>query len=482
MQKKKFLIILLLIPVLFVAPGYSQTKEWTLKKCIEYANNENIQIKQNLLSNKLIKENISQIKANRIPSLNAGAGQSFTWGASMDPVTGDYQNENYSSNNFNLSSSLVLFNGLKNTKSIKQSEVNYQAAEYKTEQIKENISLQITNAYLNILYANENLKNMTEQVKSTKQQLGRTEIMVKAGMLPESDLLEMKAQYSSDKLAQTNAENQLAIAKVILMQLMELPLDEHFKISKPAIDNLLLKVDKDFNNPEKIYSQALKLKPEIKNALLNTKSKALEIDIAKSSLYPRLTLNGSLTSRYSSARKLYDVSVTFWQEEEIGYLQSDPTQVVVAMKPYHNMTAKDYCFFDQINDNFFQSVSLNLSIPIFNNRQSKSNISRAIINKKISELEEQSVKNDLRKKIEQAWLDVKAARKEYLANKEQYASVKQSYNNSKEKFNIGMMNSVDFLINKTKFIKAENSLLNAKFNYVFKVKILDFYSGKPLSL
>lgn len=470
-----------IISVFNVSSTYSQTDEWTLEKCIEYANNQNIQIKQNLLTNDLIKENISQIKANRIPSLNAGAGQSLTWGASMDPVSGDYQNENYSSNNFNLSSSLTLFNGLKNSKSIKQGEINYQAAEYKTKEIRENISLQITNAYLNILYANENLKNSLEQIKTTEQQLSRTEIMVDAGMLPESDLLEMKAQYSTDKLSQTNAENQLAITKVILMQLIELPLDDNFKILKPDIDNLLLKAGVNFENPENIYSKALKLKPEIKNALLNTKSKDMEIDIAKSSLYPRLTLNGSLTSRYSSARKLYDVS-SFSQEVEVGYLQNDPSQLVMAMHQYNTMTPKDYCFFDQINDNFFQSLSLSLSIPIFNNRQTKSSISRAKINKEISVLEEENVKNDLRKKIEQSWLDVKAAQKEYLANKEQYASLKKSYNNTLEKFNIGMLNSVDFLINKTKFIKAENSLLNAKFTYVFKVKILEFYSGKPLSL
>ncbi len=480
MRKIKYLIL-----VLFLFSNYlnAQNKVWTLSQCINQAYEKNIQIRQSKLSNEINKVNLEQTKANRIPGLNAGTSQNYTWGTSMDPVTGDYQNKNYSSNNFNISSSVTLFNGFKNLKSIRQNEINYKAGKYKSEQIKENVSLLITEAYLQILYAKENLKNFQEQLNVSKQQVIRTKIMVDAGMMPQSNLLEMKAQYSSDKLALTNAKNQLATNKVNLMQLMELPLDSNFEIKEPALNNLLFNADNNnYGYPEKIYSQALKVKPEIKNAVLNTKSKSLAIDIARSSLYPRLSLNGNLTTRYSSARKLNKIVDTYYEEKQIGYLQSDPTQLVMTMRPYNVISSDAYRFLDQINDNFFQSVSLNLSIPIFNNKQAKSSISRAKINKMITELDEQNVKNDLRKKIEQAWLDVIAAQKEYVSNKEQYVSFKQSYNNSVEKFNIGMLNSIDFLTNKTKYIQARNSLINAKYNYIFKMKILDFYTGKPLTL
>ena len=445
--------------------GYSQSA-WTLNKCIEYAYENNIQIKQNELSNKINQLEIKQLKSNRIPSLNASDNHGFNLGD--DP---------FNTNTFSINSSITLYNGNQNNNSIKQTELNYEAGKYNIQETKNSISLSIADAYLEIIFYTEQIKTAKSQLESTIEELNNTKNKVDAGMLPVSNYLQLEAQKYSEELTVTNTENQLRIAKVNLMQLMELPIKDDFEIIIPEIN-----IEDQYKNLsqsiENIYQSALTTRPEVQNAILNTQSYELGIKIAKAEQLPKLTLNASIGTQFSSLNET--TSYAGLETVTVGYLESDPTEYVVDQQPL--VTYSDYPFFDQYNDNLYETVSFNLSIPIFNNYQAKTSIAKSKINFQSSQLDLISTKNTLRKNIEQAYTDLLAAKKEYDANLKLLESYQKSYEDASKKFNAGMINSVDFLIEKTNLINAENSLLQSKYNLIFKNMILDHYQGNPITL
>lgn len=468
MKSIKYPFILILVFISFFAKA--QTEKWTLTKCLNYAYENNIQVKQNKLNNEINSLEISRLKANRIPTLNVGDNQSFNWSKNS--------NDNfYNTNTFSINSSIVLFNGFQNTNSIKQSELNYKAGEYAIEETKNSISLSIANSFLEIVFYSEQIKIAKNQLESTKGQLQNIKNRVDAGTLAISNYLQLEAQLYSEELTLTNTENQLRISKLNLMQLMEIPASDKFEIEIP--ENVTIKNFPNLNQTiESMYQTALSIRPEIQGAVLNTKSSELDIKIAKASQLPKLTLNAGIGTQFSSLSSQMNYGAL--ETSTIGYLQSNPAELVLSEQP--SVYYSDYPFFDQYNDNLYESVSLNLSIPIFNQYQAKTAIEKSKINFKYAELDLVNTQNSLRKNIEQSFTDLLAAQKEYEANQKLLTAYEKSYSDALKKFNAGMINSVDFLIEKTNLINAENSLLQSKYKLIFKNMILDHYQGKQIIL
>ncbi|HAF28545.1 MAG TPA: hypothetical protein DCG75_05810 [Bacteroidales bacterium] len=464
-MRKRYLIIIS-IALLISNQVKSQSDKWTLNKCIEYAYENNIQIKQNELSNKINLLEINQLKANRIPSLNANDNQNFNWG-----------NDTYNTNTFSINSSITIFNGLQNNHLIKQSKLNYTAGEYNIKQTKNNISLSVANAYLEIIFYNEQIKISKNQLESTLQQLKNTKNKVDAGMLPISNYLQLEAQLYSEELTVTNTENQLRIAKLNLMQLMEIEINNNFDIDIPEI-----KIEDQYKNLnlsiQTIYQTALNVRPEIQNAILNNQSTELGIKIAKASQLPKLTLNAGVGTQFSSLSK--QISYGNIESVTVGYLESNPSEYV--LQDQTSLYYNSYPFFDQYSDNLYENISFSLSVPIFNHFETKTSIEKSKINFYNSQLDLLNTKNNLRKNIEQAYTDLLAAKKEYDSNIKLLESYQRSYDDATKKFNAGMLSSVDFLIEKTKLINAENSLLQSKYNLIFKNIILDHYQGNPITI
>lgn len=444
----------------------AQSTQWTLKKCIEHAIENNIQIKQDQLSNKINKLEIDQLKANRVPSLNVNDNQNFNW-----------NKNSYNTNTFSINSSITLFNGFQNTNSIKQSQLNYTAGKYAIEETKNNISLSVANAYLEIIFYNEQIKISKNQLEATLQQLKNLKNKVDAGMLPISNYLQLEAQMYSEELTVTNTENQLRITKLNLMQLMEIDINSDFEIEIPEI-----KIEKQYKNLNQsiqaIYQTALNARPETQNAILNSQSSELGIKIAKAAQLPKLTLSAGIGTQFSSLSEQLKYGNT--ESVTIGYLQSNPNEYV--LQDQASMYYSNYPFFDQYNDNLYENISFSLSVPIFNHYETKTSIEKSKINFYNSELDLINTKNNLRKSIEQAYTDFFAAKKEYDSNIKQLESFQRSYDDASKKFSVGMLNSVDYLIEKTNLINAENSLLQSKFKLIFKNIILDHYQGKQITL
>jgi len=423
--------------------GNAQSKVWTLEECINYALSKNISIKKTELTNDRNQLNANQAQSNRLPSVNASVSQNFNWGKGFDSTTGTYRSSGSNSSNYSLSSSVSLFNGQKLDNKIKQAELDLQSGRFNSEAVKESVGLNILNAYLQVLYAIESVSNAEKQIVSTTEQLNLAKERMDLGVISMSDYLQIKSELSAEKSTLASAQSTLSIGKITLMQLMELPVDANFEITSPNLESLL--VDSSQPNAQEIYNLALGIKPQIKTAELDKESAKLDVEIAKADVLPSLSMNAGLSAGYSSLTK------------NSGYTQ-------------------------QLKDKLNPSVGFSLSIPIFQKKQIKTNIASANISVTDAELSEISTKNDLRKNIEQACADVVSAKSNYIASQEQNQSTQESSDLTTEKYRQGLINSVDYLIQKTNLITSESKLLQSKFKLIFSYKIIDFYKGVPLAL
>ena len=459
---------------LLLSAGLPAQVPWTLQQCIDRALDKNISLNQKELGNEVNKLSLSQSRANRIPDLNLVDAHALSFGRAIDPSTNQYVDQNISGNNLGLNSTIILYNGFYNEYLIRLNELNYEAGNAEVESAKNNISLAVVAAYLQVLLAYEQVDNASNQLASTTAQADRTQKFVNAGKFPESSLLQVQSQLAADKLAVVTAENNLQISKVTLMQLIELPVTNGFEIEKPNVTELML--HGSTRSADSVYNTASEIMPQVKNAELKTRSADMSLKLAQSTQMPVLSLSGSLRTAYSSARDM----ISYQSEiSTIGYLQNSPGDIVLGHVQYP--LRQNYPFMDQFNDNFSQVISLNLTVPIFNNKQVKTSIAKAKINRRISELEEQSTRNELRKSVELAVTDSKAAEKKFDASAEQFNTEERSYKNLETKFNLGMVTSTDFLIEKSNYQKAISNKVQAKYDFLFKLKVLDYYLGKPLT-
>jgi outer membrane protein len=438
---KKGILIFCAILFCFATDAQAQQDSvWTLEACINYALEKNIQVRKSKLSNQRYQYYADQAKAERFPSLNASISQNFNWSRSTASVESGYSGMNGS--NVSVNSGVTVFNASKLTNQIKQAELDIQGGQYSLETTKESISLSILDAYLQVLYAEEQVKNSEKQIESTASQVNLAAERLAIKLISQADYAQVKSQLASEKLNLANSRSQLAIAKVNLEQLMELPVSDDFNIAHPDLQEMVNQ--NRIPDVKSVYETALSIKPQIKNASVNKEIAAIDKRIAKAGYFPVLSASAGLSTNYSSQT-------------------TDP-------------------YFDQINKGISPSLGLSLSIPIYQRKQITTNVAVAQIGYQDAELTEINTKNELRKSIEQACLNVSSAQVEYEANLENYQATSESAALSDEKFRQGIINSVDYLVSKTNLILAESELLQSRFNLIFSYKVLDFYAGIPLSL
>lgn len=437
-------ILMCLMLLLTSLAANAQNEAWTLEDCVSYALSKNVDVRKSQNSTKSSELNVEQFKANQLPSLTGSASTNYSW--AKEALTesdnfGDRERSNTTS--FGLNSGVTVFNGFKLRNQIKQSKLELLSSEYYSETIQESLELNILDAYLQILYAQEELNNAQEQITSTKEELALAEERLNVGIISQSDYLQIKSELASEKLTLANAKSTLSIAKLDLMQLMDYPVNQNFEIELPDVASMLNEEKNPIAND--IYAEAIKFKPQIKNASLTLESVKLDEEIAKAGLMPTLSFSAGLSSG--------------WNDNISGYTKSN-----------------------QLKNQFTPSVGLSLSVPIFQNKEARINIQQAQLSISDAELDQINTQNELRKNIEQACLDVMTAQSRYGASQEQYDSSKESYEVATEKYKEGLLNSVDFLSVKTDMITSESAFTQARYNLVFSNKILDFYKGIPISL
>lgn len=429
-------------------------KEWTLEECIIYAFDNNIDIKQSVLSVNSADKDLTQSKYNLAPSLNSSASHSFGWGRSFDDAANRYASKNTQQSYFSINSQVTLFNGLQLINTVRKSQFDYLAEKYNSDKIRNDMSLNVAAAFLQILFNIELVNNAERQVETSQDQINRTTKQVEAGAVAKGSLYDIQAQGASEEANLVSAQNTLMLAYLDLMQLLDLEANAEFDIEKPTLE---ITGTPTLLPAEMIYNKSVTLMPEIKSAENKVESGLRGLSIAKGQRSPRLYASGSFGTNYSSQ---------IWESY-------DPTE------PGYGITI-DYG--KQFRENRSGALTFNLSIPIFNGYQVSTNISKSKIYYESLNLNLQSEKLRLRKNIESAYADAIAAYQTYLARKKSVDAFNEAFKYTEEKFNVGMVNSTDYNVSKIQLANAESDLASSKFDYIFKTKILDFYLGKSLTL
>ena len=454
-----------------------KNKTLTLEQCIEYALKNNIQIKQSELNTELANIDLLQSEVSLLPSLNANASHGYNFGRTIDRFTNQFASQQVLSQNFALSTDFTIFNGLQTVNTIHQNRYNYLSSKYNVDKMRNDISLNVATAYLQILYNMESVENARNQIGITLSQAERSKKLVDAGSVARGAYLDIQAQLATEELNLTNAENQLNISYLSLAQLLNLSNASGLRIVKPEISvesQPLLNTDAGI-----VYNAALEHLPEMKSANYSVKSADKGLDVAWGGLSPRLILSGSYGTGYSGLSKELTGTPVLTGSQATGDFTSSGDLVYT---PTYDAPTRVIPFMDQYKNNVNKSIGFYLTIPIFNRFQVKSTIDRARIQKLNAELTVESTKLQIQKNVQQAFADASAGLKKYYASTKAVEATQESFKYTEQKFNVGIVNTNDYNDSKNKLIKAQSDLLQAKYEYIFKTKVLDFYQGKPLKL
>jgi len=418
-------------------------KEWTLQECVDYAIKNNISVKRSNLNIEQSLSNLSQSKADLAPSLNGRASHVYNFGQNVNPVTNLITDLDSRTNTFGLSANVTLFNGFANYNTIKQNNFLLEASLTDLEQAKNDIGLNVAQSYLQVLFNRELLASARIQVASSAEQVRRTKVLVENGALPMADQLQAIALEATNESLLIARQNDLDLAKLQLMQLLQIPYNPNFTIFIPeiSVDDIVAVTA----TSEEIYQIAYETQPVVKAAQLRIKASELGLEAAKGSRLPSITAFLGVDTRFNDQNFAFGFS-------------------------------------EQLDNNLGQNLGFNLNVPIFNNYRVRQSIQVAKINKNRSEINDVEAKNNLRQQVEQAYLNVKAALQTYQGNERQVESLELAYNNVKKQREQGAVNITDFTILENDYNRAVSDFIRSKYDYIFKLKVLDFYQGKPLEL
>ncbi len=456
--------------------GYAQ-KQWSLEDCIDHAMKNNLQIRQAENNREISEQNRIQSMGAQLPSINGNATHNYNFGRNIDPFTNQFTNRQVQSNNFALNGSLLLFNGLQVRNTIQQSRYEYMAATYQLETLKNDISLNISAGYLDILFNKELAANASAQLSLTSLQYERSRKLVEAGSLSPSALFDLKSQLASEEAQLVRATNNLTLSYLNLTQLLDLPTPEGFEVVSP--ETILIRKDSTvLSSPEEVVQNAFKHQPVIKASEYRRLSSYEALQVARGRQSPRLNLTATLSTLYSSsAQTLTGYGVPYYQYIGATQNTADPVYTMVTpniydYKPYGN----------QLKDNYNRFVGLTLSIPILNGLQVRSEIGRAKLNADNADLDLRINKMNLEKNIRKAHTDALIAFSNLEASQNSAYASEEALRNAEKRLEVGLMNTFEYNQSKTRLTTAQSDYLRAKYDYLFKLKIIDFYKGNPLKL
>jgi outer membrane protein len=432
-------VALLLMPASVLAQ-----QQWSLRQCIDYAVEHNIQVKQREVSRMQRELDVNTAKNSRLPDLSASASESFSFGRGLT-AQNTYSNTNTSSTSFNLSSSVPLFTGYRIPRTLEMQKLNLEAATADLEKAKNDIRMQVAQAYVQILYNLELCEVANRQIEIDSMHVHRLTEMMKNGKASGTEVAQQEASLAQSRLTATQADNDYRLSLLSLTQLLELPSPEGFTISREVNQELWNEVH-TLPSPDVIYQEALIIKPEIQAEQSRLASSAKNIDIAKSAKLPSLSLSGGLGTNY-----------------------------------YKTSGLPGDKFFKQLNNNFSQFLGLSLNVPIFNRFETRNNIKNAQLNQYNQQLQLDNVKKNLYKEIQQAYYNAVTSEAKYHSSEQAKRSQEEAFRLMSAKYEYGKANITEFNEAKNNLMKAESDLVRAKYEYLYQNALIDFYRGKDLS-
>lgn len=439
--------IVIIIAFVFVS-GFAQEKKWTLKECIEYAYKNNISVEQSLLDVDQSNVDKTQAIANFLPSLNANASFNINTGANINPATNQFENTVFRSASGGANSGLNLFSGLQNWRNLQRAKLNITAARYRLDKMKDDISLLIANSFLSILSNKEQLKVIQGQFEVTQENIKNTKELVDGGVLPEGDLLEILATSASQEQQMIAAENNLIISKIGLAQLLQLRNYETFDIADENFELISEAILEE--KPASIFEKAKDELNDVKIASANLEIAEKDLQLAKGNYFPTVTAFMGYNARWASTQR----------------------------NPF---TGEQISFADQLWLFDGTAIGFQLNIPIFNRLNVRSNVQRNKINVERSRLQLEQVSLDLESNVYQAYNDAKNSKKFYQAAVKTAEARRLAFEYAKERYDVGLSNAFDYNQSRIAYENAQSDIVRTKYNYIFSLKVLEFYFGVDLA-
>ena len=450
---------------------------WDWQKCIEYALKNNIQLKQSDLNIQLGESTVQSNRMNYSPNINGSSNYNLRIGNNYNFFTGTYERQLVHYNDFGLNISQPIFDGLVTPNNVKKSKLDLQALKLDQETLKNNIQLQILTAFLNIMNANEQHQQAVNQKASTQEQYERMQTLISAGAAAEKALLDIDAQLTNEDLSISQIKNQLDLAYLSLKILLQLDTKQNITVKIPELpSDLAIGNLEDVN---KIYEDALGLRPEIKSSQLKIQSAKKAIAAAKGNYYPTLGLVGNLNTFFTTQSKLSNTVAT-GNFIPSGAFIANPLQAVLIPETITTQSKNPYK--NQLNQNLNYAFGLSLNVPIFNKFQVQTAVKQSKLQYQNSILTEKQTEIDLYNAIQQAYLKAQAAIDNFKAAQKNLETATKSYDYAIERLNLGSVNQLEVNLAKTNVDNALSKLTQAKYEYLFNTKLLDFYQGKKIEL
>lgn len=456
---------------------YAQPQKWSLKECVDYALENNITIKQSELDMEASEIDKSDAVGSFLPTVNASASHSWNIGLNQNITTGLLENQTTQFTSARLSVGVTIFAGLRNVNRLRRSNLNLLASQYRLDDIKDDISLNVANSYLQVLFNRETLNVQRSQYAITQQDLRRTQELVNSGVVPKGDLLEIEATAATQEQQIINSENALRLSKISLAQLLLIQDYENFDVADE--DFMIPESTIMTNSPKVIFEKALDFRNDIKLSETNVELAEKDLELARGTLYPTLSAFYSYDTRASYS----DIVVGFEPDPAnpttaIGFVQGSGD--VVLRDNFRTITGPSDPLFEQFSRNDGHSFGLSLNIPILNGFISRNSVKRSKIALERIKYQFEQDKLDLENIINQAWNDARNAFKSYEAAEKTAEARRVAYDYARERFNVGLMNSFDFGESQVRLDNAEAELIRAKYDYIFRLKVLEFYFGLPI--
>jgi outer membrane protein len=463
---------LVLLTVFFTGLCRAQ-KTFTLKQCVDTAIANNLLVKQSDLQVQNASINYKQAKDNVMPTVFATVNQGINQGRSIDPFTNSYASQNIAYGNYNLGSNFTLYNGAQVRNFIKQNSLGLEASKMELQTQKDNLTLNIILAYLQVLNNEDQLEQSKNQVGLTGKQVERLEVMHKEGAIIPAQLYELRGTLANDQLAVINNENAVEASKLALAQLMNVPYDRNMEVERLTADNYALNYEAD---PNTIYNIAVAQLAIIKGAELRKESADRAVKVARGQFYPTIGLGANLGTNYSSAAA-ENIFLNSTQVPTTDYVVVNGSNLPV-ITTKNNYNTQKISYTNQFTNNYSTSLNLGIRIPILNSFRARNNVALAKIDLKNYEYIAETNKIQLKQSIEQAYFNMVAASKKYKTLLQQVSDFMAAFKGAEVRYNEGVSTQVDYLIAKTNLDRANINLITARYEYIFQTRILDYYQGK----
>ena len=435
---------------------YSSTAQetWTLQMCIKEALENSLEVEQTRLARGVGLEeasiSLTQAKHNRYPTLSANTNLGTNFGRFVNPITDAFINQSFFSNSVGLNTGVPLYNGFRITNSLKAAKIDLEASMLDVSQVERDISLTVANTYLGVLFAEENIKVAQSRLDNTQNQIDQLNKLISAGSRPANALFELEAQFAANEQELIMAENSGVVSMLNLKQLMRMEPVIEITVIKPAGVDVLSNVDE--LSFEEVYNSAYNNQPSVQAAKLRQKSAELGVKIAKGGLMPSINMGGGIQSNYGVILNLPDGAP--------------------AQKGYG----------DQLNENLSYNIGIGVSMPIYQNYENQLNVQRAKVNVKRIDNQNAQLENRLMVTVQQALTDAKAARRKLTAADKTVLAQEAALQNAKKGYELGATNSFEYITIENNAAQAKVNALIAKYEYLFAMKVLDFYMGNPINL